>query len=318
MPMNPLQSQVHIDQLLTPVLISYRNPTHIADEIFSAVPVRKRSDIIPKFDQSPWFRDEAEVRAPGTKSSGGGFTTDSTQKYYCDRVSFRYEADDETADNVDQPYDLERAGIMFVGGKISLRKERAFATKWFTTSKWGTDKVGTTDFVKWSDYGGSTPLLDLAVWQEAVEAKVGLEPAHAALGRAILTYLKWHPDLVDTIKYTAVGKVTTDTILSLTDLTQLLVGRALVTTSPKGTAEASVTYTRVWGPHLLLYYRPPAPALNEPAAGYNFTWARVPGSLYYVKRMRDEEREVDILEGNAYFAQEQTAKNAGLFAQNVV
>jgi hypothetical protein len=47
-------------------------------------------------------------------------------------------------------------------------------------------------------------------------------------------------------------------------------------------------------------------------------WQRVEQALTYVKRMRDEEREVDILEANSYFTHAQTASKAGLFLSNAV
>jgi hypothetical protein len=55
-----------------------------------------------------------------------------------------------------------------------------------------------------------------------------------------------------------------------------------------------------------------------PAAAYAFTWQRVANSLQYVKRMRDEEREVDIIEGNTYFQHKITVPRAGVFASGAV
>jgi hypothetical protein len=314
---NPLGESLHIDGLLTPISIGYRNSMYIAGEIFPDVIVNKRSDLIPKYDQSHWFRDAATLRAPGTKSVGGGFTV-GTQAYFAQRYSYRFEITDEDRDNTDAPFDLDRDGALFVADKIMLRKEKAFVDAWFKTGVWGVDKVGTTDFVKWSDYGGSAPLLDLATWQEEVSAKIAVDPMHVAMGSQVWASLKWHPDMIDTVKYTQVGKVSIDTLITLSDLTRVHVGRALITASPEGTAEASVSYTRLWGDNLLLYYRPERPSLFSPCAGYNFVWGRVPGASMYTKRFRDEERETDIIEGNTYFDYEQTSKNAGLFVSDVL
>src|SRR5262249_46525633 len=134
--------------------------------------------------------------------------------------------------------------------------------------------------------------------------------------------LRWHPDIVDLVKYGAgpanPAKPLTATIADVFDLQTLLVGRAIYTTSAEGTAEASVTYTRGWGKHALFIYVPQRPGRRTPAAGYCLTWTRGDGSLMYVKRMRDEEREVDILEANTYFTHAQTSKNAGIFLSSAV
>lgn len=322
MPMQPAPGTLHIDQLMTNISIAYNNPDYIVDQIFPIVPVNKQSNKIPKYDQSHWFRDEARVRTPGAASQRGGFSVDTTATYFCDRYSYGFEIADEQRDNQDAPYNMDRDGTMFATDKVLMRREVSFTTNWFATSKWGTDKVGGTDFTKWSDYGGSQPLVDVAAYKDLVEGLIGREANTGVIGKQGHLQLRWHPDIVDLIKYSAgpgnPAKPTEETIKSVFDLNKYLIGRAIYTTSPEGTAEASVTYTRVWGKNMLLAYVPDSPSLLTPAAGYCFTWQRVEGSLMFVKRMRNEEREVDILEANTYFAHAQTSKNAGVFLSNVV
>jgi hypothetical protein len=314
---NPGGRDVFIDQLLTNISIGYKNPKMIADSIFPTVNVKAQSGKVLQFDQSAWFRDEALIRAAATRSRGGGFNV-STQSYFTDRYSWRYEIDDEQRALVGSTYNLEASATDFVNGKLWLKRERGLSNAIFKTGVWGTDVVGGTDFVQWNDLAASSPLRDIATWQELVEAKIGVEPRDLVLGRKVWTWLKWHPDLVDTIKYTQVGKVTSDTLITLADLDRIHVGGALYVTSAAGVAEASATYGRIWGPHALLMYVPQRPAIMEPAAGYTYVWDRVQGALQYIKRMRNEEREVDIIEGNTYFQHVITAPRAGLFAQNVV
>lgn len=316
--MQPDRTDVRVDPLLTNISIGYRNAAYIADQIAPLVPVKQQSSVVPNFNQSFWFRDAAHLRAPRTKSRGGGFTTDNTAKYFADRYSFRYEYDDDTAGNVQTPYDLDTAGTEFVTDKMQMRREVAFATDFFKTGVWGADKVGGTDFTQWSDYGGSSPLVDVSAYMDDVEGRIGREPNKGVLGKQAWLQLKWHPDLIDTIKYTQKAQMTVELAAALFELESLLIGRSIYTTSKEGTAEGSVTYSRIWGKHMLLVYTPASPSLFTPAAIYTFVWQKVQNALQYIKRMRDEEREVTIIEGNSYFDQKACATRAGEFLQNVV
>lgn len=308
---------VHVDQLLTNVSIGYSNAGYIADQIFPVVPVDKQSDKYLTYDKSHWFRNEAKIRATGTKSERGGWNY-SSDTYFCDRFSYGHEIYDEERNNADNAFQLDSDAAEFATDKILMQREVAFAGNFFTTSVWGTDKVGATDFTRWSDYAGSTPLVDVSDWMDTIEASIGREANRLVMGKQVWTKLKWHPDLIDTIKYTQRAQMGLDLAATLLEVERILVGRAIYTTSPEGTAEASVSYSRIWGKHALLIYVPNTPSLRQPAAGYTFTWQRVPQSLRYIKRMRDEEREADIIEANAYYDHKVTGAAAGLFGSTVI
>lgn len=302
---------------ITNALIGYRNPSFIADQIFPIVGVARQTGIIPKLAQSPWFRDQALLRAPGTKSVGGGFTVDNTDVFACNRYSWREEITDEDRDlAAGTPYQLELLKSRKAYDAVDLKREVAFAASFFATGKWTAEKAGGTDFTKFSDYANSSPLLVIAGYRDDMEGRIGQEANVGVIGKQAWVQLRWHPDLIDSIKYTQVGMVSEQLAASLLDLSKLLIGRAINTTTPEGTAEASVVYGRVWGKHLLLAYVTPTPMIGEPTAGLTLTWERVPGAIRYTKRMRDEEREVDIFEANTYFDQHRTLDAAGTFLLN--
>lgn len=316
---NPTPGDLHVDVPLTQMSIGYRNPAYIADQIFPIVSVNKQSNIVPKYDQSHWFRDDAKLRARGTESEGGGWTVDTSDTYFCHRYSYHKEISDEDRDNADAPWNLDREAVDFVTDKLQMRRERAFAAAFFTNAIWtGADKAGAVDFTKWSDYGASTPLVNIDEYRDDVEAAIGVEPNVFVMGKQVWLKLKWHPDLVDTIKYTQRGQVSVDLFAALADLQKVLVGRTIVTTTAEGVAEASVTYSRIWGKNALAIYVPSAPSLMTPAAGYTFTWNRVANSIQYIKRFRFDHREVDRIEANGYFDQKQTGAKAGAFMLNAV
>ena len=320
----PTPSDVHVNQLLTNVSIGYVNTSYIADMLFPMVPVEKQSDVIPQYDQSQWFRDLAHLRAVGTASRGSGFNLTNTNTYFANRYSFRFEIPDDVRANTDAPYDMDRDGTEFVTDKLQMKREVSFASDFFTTSVWTGDQTGvsgapsTNQFRQWNDYTNATPLVDLSGFMDTVEGRIAREPNMLTLGKQVWTELKWHPDVIDTIKYTQRAQMTTELFAALLELAKINVGRAIYTTTAEGTAEASVSYTRIWGKAALLLYVPERPSLMQPAAGYTFVWRRVANAIQYIKSMRDEEREVDIIEGNSYFDQAQTAAGAGLYMASAV
>lgn len=315
--MNPTVSSLHVNQPLTTVSIAYKNVNYIADEHFPDLPVKKQSDIIPKYDKSHWFRNMAQYRAPGTASKGSGFTVDTDDTYYCPRYSFRFEIPDQVKDNQDNPFNVERDGAEFVSDKMMLCREVAFASTYFTTGKWDRDRT-LSGADQWDDYANSTPLVDIEDERVTMEGKIFNDPNLLTMGRQVWAKLKWHPDIIDTIKHTQKALMTTALFASLIEIPKILIGKAMYTTDPEGTAEGSVSYTRLWGKRVLLLYCPQRPSLMRPAAGYTFIWQVVPNAKQYIKRMRNEEKEINIIEGNSYFVMKQTADVAGMLFETAV
>ena len=71
----------YVDQLLTTVMIGYRNPLYLAPQIFPMVPVKLQTGYVPAFVQSDWFRNLARTRASGTRSQRSSFGIDNTMTY---------------------------------------------------------------------------------------------------------------------------------------------------------------------------------------------------------------------------------------------
>lgn len=322
----PTQTQVHVDTLLDDVLIGFKNADYIADRSAPIKMVNKQTNFIAKNNQSAFFRDEAKIRSAGSKSARGGWTVDNTTTYYVPRYSLAHEIPDEVRSNTDVPYDQDRDAAFYIYNAIQLARERAFATAAFGTGIWGTNKVGNTDFNQWSNYAGSFPLDDVVQWKDAVEQLIGIEPRCAIIGKGVWAGsgglsngggLKNHPTVIDAIKYTQKGILSVDLVASLMELDELTIGRAIFTSSVEGTAEASVTYTRIFGKHCLLYNKV-TPGINTAPALTTFVWDRVANAIQYIKRWREEPNEADVLEGNSYFTHKVLVANAGLFASAVV
>ena len=76
----PTASDVHVDVPLTNFSVKYMQDqgVFVAQRAMPDLPVQKQSDLYWEFDRADFFRDEAEERADGAESAGGGFGLSST------------------------------------------------------------------------------------------------------------------------------------------------------------------------------------------------------------------------------------------------
>ena len=107
----PNINSVHVDAILTNISVAYlqNQDNFIADKVFPVIPVDKKSDKYFTYTKNDWFRDEAQRRAPGTESAGGGYNL-STGTYSADVWAFHKDVDDQTVANADAPLNPLREG----------------------------------------------------------------------------------------------------------------------------------------------------------------------------------------------------------------
>ena len=77
----------------------------------------------------------------------------------------------------------------------------------------------------------------------------------------------------------------------------------------------------VYGKNVLLAYANPSPSIEQPSAGYTFSWKGyfgASGAGLRIKQFRIEPREVDRIEGEMAFDMKATATDLGCFLANAV
>lgn len=313
----PTPSDLHVNGLLTNVSVAWTQnaDNYVADKVFPRVPVAKQSDLFAVYPAADFLRDDAEKRGPGTESAGGGYRV-SQDNYFADVWAFHKDVDDQTRANADSPFDPDRDATQYVTQVMLTRREVDWATSFFSTGVWDTNRVGGTNFVQWSDIA-STPLEDIEDESRAIGDITGFEPNTLVIGRQVWQHLKNHPDIVDRIKHTSDRVVTTDLVARLMGLDRILVGRAIRNTAQEG---LTASYSRILGRHALLAYSAPSPGQFQPSAGYTFVWSGLIGSRsgQRIKRFRIEERASDRIEIEAAWASKKVSGTLGTFLKNVV
>ena len=321
----PSINSVHVDAILTNISVAYlqNQDNFIADKVFPVIPVDKKSDKFFTYTKNDWFRDEAQRRAGGTESAGGGYGL-STGSYSAEVFAFHKDVDDQTLYNSDTPLNPLREATEFVTRRLMLRKEVQWNTDFFAGSIWANDYDGvsgtpTTNEVKqWSDYAASDPIDDIEDAKAGILSTTGMEPNTLVLGYDVFRALKNHPDIVDRIKYTSSQTVTADMLAAMFDVPRVIISKAVKATNNEG---ATAAYSFTSGKKALLCYVAPTPGLLTPSAGYSFSWTGVSGGLgatVGTSQFRMESLKADRIEAEMAFDNKVIASDLGWFWDSVV
>ena len=321
----PNINSVHVDAILTNISVAYlqNQDNFIADKVFPVIPVDKKSDKFFTYTKNDWFRDEAQRRAGGTESAGGGYGL-STDSYSADVFAFHKDVDDQTLYNADAPLNPLREATEFVTRRLALRKEIQWNSDFFAGSIWGNDYDGvagtpsTNEVKQWSDYAASDPIDDIEDAKAGILSTTGMEANTLVLGYDVFRTLKNHPDIVDRIKYTSSQTVTADMLAAMFDVPRVIISKAVKATNNEG---ATAAYSFTSGKKALLCHVAPTPGLLTPSAGYSFSWTGVSGGLgatVGTSQFRMESLKADRIEAEMAFDNKVIASDLGWFWDSVV
>ena len=315
MPGQPSLRDVHVSVPLTQISVAYMQDesVYVADKVFPMIPVQNQSDVYYKYTKSDFFRDEARKRAPGTESAGGGFTL-STGTYAAEIYAFHQDVPDPVRANADSILQLDRAATQLVTNRLLIRRERLWASSFFTTGVWGTD---TTPSALW-DNASSNPLADVEVGRLAVQKKTGYIPNTLVLSPEVVSKLRDNAKIRDQFKYTSADSIDLAMMARYFNIERVLVVNAVYDASPEGAASDGMTF--VVGKHGLLCYVPPSASVMQPAAGYTFGWNGYLGAGLGTRigKFRMEQLKSDRIEGEMAMDMRAICPDVGYFFNGLV
>lgn len=324
----PKMQDAHIDRALTNISVAYLQEASafIADKVFPVVPVRRQSDLYYIYDKGDFMRDEAKIRAAATESAGGDYGVEASHPYFCKKHAFHIDVTPEDRANYDEPLDADQDGTEFVSQKMLIRREMAWATTYFRPNVWGTEwtgvpavPLGPGQKLQWDNIA-STPIEDVTTAGVTMASQTGYRPNVMVLSPFAFNALKNHPDILDRIKYTQKGIVTSDLLATLFEVDRCVVAWSVVNSAVKG-AQENVGF--IMGRHALLAYANPRPALRKPSAGYIFAWTGLEGSGGFGNRIVRLPMDLlglgtERIEGEIAFDTQQVCADLGTFFTNIV
>lgn len=314
----PTPTDVHADAPLTDLSIAYiqEETNFIAEGIFPTVSVAKQTDKFYTYTKNDWFRDEAKKRAPSSESAGSGFGL-STDTYSCDVWAFHKDIDDQVRANADAAINLDADAARWVTQVLLIRRERQFVSDYFGAGIWDTNKVGGSDFTKWSDVA-SDPQKDIQDGVKTMMQTTGLAPNVLAVAFDVHQALQRHPLIKDQYKHVSAESITADMIARFFELDAYLIFRAAYATNEEG---ATGAYSFIAGSDALLVHRASAPGLLIPSAGYNFVWTGLTGMSdlgFRINTLEMPLKKADRIEGEFAFDMKPVATDLGYFFSGAV
>ena len=284
----PTVSDVHISAALTQIATAYfqDEDSYIADKVFPPVPVQHQTDQYFVWSKADLLRDEAQQRSDATESAGTGVNL-TTASYAAKVWGLHQDIGTQIRANADASVELDVVSTRMLMQKMMIRRDRFWATTFFTTSVWATDNTGTsaagggspggTTPVFWDDDANGDPFTDIATAQTTILTNTGYMPNTLVLGWPVYQALRKHPLIIDRIKYTNpafAGTVTPALLAQAFDVNRVLVSKAMFNSAAEGVTFAG---SLIAGKNALLCYTAPAPGLMVPTAGYTFPWAGFTG-----------------------------------------
>lgn len=326
----PTVGAFHIDAALTNISVALlQNPqSFIASRVFQNVPVQKQSDKFFTFDRSFFNRNGAKKRASGARVSEVGYAL-SNDSYFCEEYGVAIPIPDQVRANADPAADPARAAAELATHQMLIQKETDFTTNFFTTGLWGTDITGVASspgagqVIQWSDTTSGDPIGNVRTGINTILGNTGIKPNIFVMGRQVYSALIDHPDIQGRINggaTTAQPSIATLNLLAqIFEVDEVMVGEAIQNTAAEGDTAA---HSFILGKKCVLTYRPPAPGIMTPAAGYTFSWAGYMGGTnefgFVIDTKRRDEEDTDVIRARAHYDHKLVSASLGFFWDAIV
>jgi len=303
---NPSKGDVHTNSVLSGVSVMYKNDSYIADQVLPVVPVKKESDLYYTYTRN--WRLPVALRAAGAEAAEVEWNVGS-DTYSCIEYALKDLLPDRVRNNADKPLSMDADTTENLTDLIQLGREKRVADVVFTSGNHGsTSALSGTN--QWDDYAGSDPIGDVRTAMNTVHAASGKLPNTMVMGREVFIKLLDHPDVLERIKYTQKGKITSQILASLFEVDKILVGNALYDSS---TVDASESLGYIWGKNVALIYAQQSPGLKKVSYGYQFQ-----SRGFRTKKWREEGRDGDFFESGEIRDEKIVATSCGYLYTTVV
>ena len=303
-----------------------------AKTIFPICPVSLSSDNYYIFDKEDLLRDNWH-RKPAYGKVNPAVLSEHTDTYTCQVDQMIMGIDqirqtDLTRRMGPRTADPKQQRTKTMAGQANIHQDRLFAEKYFKKGAWkqeftGIDSTspGSNQFIKFSN-GNSDPIAFVDQKKTKIHGETGRTPNRLALGVNVFNALKKHPAILERVKYGGTtanpASVTLNVLAQLFEVDRVTVPLSIMNKAGLG-KDADMGY--IGDPNaFLLAYATDSPSIEEPSAGYIFTWDMLGnGNIFPVLNYPGENgTHSEFIEGLMAMDMKKTADDLAMFFADAV
>lgn len=223
--------------------------------------------------------------------------------------------------------DPRRARVRFITEQMHIHLDRLFAEHFFKPGIWANEWAGVTgspagnQFHKFTD-GNFDPVNFFTQRMREIQREGRRKPNGIAFGVEAFDALCEHPDILERVKYTGStanpATVNADVLAQLFGVRNIHIIESTHNTAKLGEAP-DMQY--ICNPKsALLYYATDMPTVDEPSAGYTFTWDMLGNGQYMALDQYEGEKGThsEYIEGLMATDMRKTADDLALFMKDCV
>lgn len=265
--MNNAQARL-VNQVLTTAVQGMGTNEYVGHALFPRVDVTQRGGTVLVFNDNTDIDDDL-IRAPGStrKSFTPSYEGEDyaiIQRSLSAKVAVETEEEAQNGPGVS----MSTIGIAQVKDQLDKKLEVAQSSLARDTGKYAsTHKASLTGTDKWSD-PASKPLTQIEDGCQSIRSKTGKRPNTLVLSANAFAALKFHPDIVERLKFGNLAVLTPAFLGALIDIPNVVIGNA----QHKG--------ADIWGNDAVLAYVAIGSLTNaQPSYGYTYTLRGTPNVL---------------------------------------
>lgn len=215
-----------------------------------------------------------------------------------------------------------------IAEQANIHQDIMFAKNFFKTGVWGNEWKGvdttatnSKEFIKFSN-GNSDPIRIINEQKREIQRQTGRIPNKLVMGTEVFDALLQHPGILERVKYGGTtanpANVTMNVLAQLFGLEEVRVMESIRNQARQG-ADADMGF--IGDPKgMLLAYATSAPSIEEPSAGYIFSWDMLgDGQILPIANYPGEPgTHSEYIEGLMAYDMKKTADDLAVFFHDVV
>jgi hypothetical protein len=301
------------DPILSSVAIGYTNDSYIADLLLPEIGVNFQTGKHWIYGQER-FKNTPSKRAAGAESGEVSLDLQQGNPYFCEDHALKQFVLDEDVENATTPTDPFTDATENVSERLLIAKEVEAAALLTNTAviTQNTTLSGTARL----DDSNSDPFATIEAGRAVIHSSTHVDPNTLVMSREVWNKFKYHPALMERVKYSQRAQMTTDLVASLLEIDRIVVGAAGYNTARDGQTDA-MGY--IWGKDMLLAYVAPRLAPKMLTLGLTYRWNKKQKTVKRLRGTKEEDRNGTYVRvGDDYYDQNVVAPQVAYLWKTVV